>query len=363
MTNTLDQIVQHIAHLQDTADRRYFPDGVFASYRENPYWFYKRPDTNIFFTALTTFTLLKIKPLLSESSQQLVETIQQKAIQNYDAFQNKDGLLTYNFFQTKPSQHFPHGYIMRHFEHFRIPDDVDDTAFIYLTKPHSKTDAQWLHQKLQQHGNLASGKQIQNTFPEFKQLKAYSTWFGKNMYIEFDVCVLSNILYCLLSFEIPLNEHDNDSIAYINSVILSGKHRTHPFHVAHQYPRTVPIIYHIARLMDAFSIPELEPCRAVLIHDAEELLQQKDLPFMDRLVLHTSLIRLGKQPAYMLPLAEVNFKDFYFFIAGMLTAFENPLIYWKLAPQKITHLRWTCEAYNWALVAEYMALQKTEIGI
>ena len=33
------------------------------------------------------------------------------------------------------------------------------------------------------------------------------------------------------------------------------------------------------------------------------------------------------------------------------------------APQKITHLHWTCEAYNWALVAEYMALQKTETGI
>lgn len=359
MFDSLDSIIKHIVQLQDTANRRYFPEGVFESYRNNPYLCYKRPDTNIFFTALTVFTLLKIKPLLSESSQQLVENIRQKATKNYEAFRNKDELMTYNFFQTKPSQHFPHGYVMRHFEHFRIPDDVDDTAFIYLTKPHAKTDTKWLHQKLQQHGNLARGKQIKNTFSEFKQLKAYSTWFGKEMYIEFDVCVLSNILYCLLSFEISLSEYDNDSIEYIKSVILAGKHRTHPFHVAHQYPRTVPIIYHIARLMDAFSIPELEPCRAVLIQDSEELLKQKNLPFMDRLVLHTSLIRLGKRPKHMLPLTEVNFKDFYFFIAGMLTAFENPLIYWKLAPLKITHLRWTCEAYNWALVAEYVAVTST----
>ncbi|MFN8357450.1 MAG: hypothetical protein U0Y10_23535 [Spirosomataceae bacterium] len=356
----IDSVVQHIAQLQDSAERRYFPEGVFASYRENPQWGYRRPDTNIFFTAITVFTLLKIKPLLSADSQLLVELIHQKAIQNYPAFQNKDGLLTYNFFQTKPSQHFPHGYIMRHFEHFRIPDDVDDTAFIYLTQPHTQADAQWLHQKLQQHCNLAQGKQIRNTFPEFRHLKAYSTWFGKNMYIEFDVCVLSNLLYCLCSFDLPLNQHDMDSLTYIREVIVSGKHRTHPFQVAHQYPRTVPIIYHVSRLLAAFPLPAIEPCRAVLIQDANELLQQP-IGWMDQLVLCTSLLRLGEPaPAINLPqpLKTAQFDDFYFFIAGLLTAFEQPFVYQQLAPLPFTHLRWTCEAYNWALVVEYLALKE-----
>lgn len=360
-------IIDKIAKLQHTADRRYFPEGVLPSYRENAFLFYRRPDTNIFFTAITVFTLNQIKQYLPEKSQKQIGEISEKAIRNYPLFQNKDGLKTYNFFQTKPSRHFPNGYLFKHFEHFRIPDDIDDTAFIYLTSAHSKEDAEWLQQKLILHSNNYR-RRINNTFPHYKSLKAYSTWFGKNMYIEFDACVMSNMLYCQLSDQLVLDEHGKDCLRYIQSVILKDEYLKQPFRVAHQYPKTSLIIYHVTRLMAAFPLPELEICRNKIVEDTLLLLRNESLHLMDKLLLETSLLRINalKKPEIIhileqktapvsgkLELSNELFKGFYFFIAGFLTAYENPVLY-KLASSRIAHFTWQCEAHNWTLVSEYL---------
>ena len=91
-------------------------------------------------------------------------------------------------------------YLFRHFEHFRIPDDLDDTAFVYLTEAPTEKERLWLKDKLAQHAN-GTRQWIKNTYPEYRTLRAYSTWFGKTMYIEFDACVLSNILYCIFQYK------------------------------------------------------------------------------------------------------------------------------------------------------------------
>ncbi|MFN8349563.1 MAG: hypothetical protein U0X91_31475, partial [Spirosomataceae bacterium] len=287
---TPDDLIERIAALQSEGDL-YFDRGLFPAYRTNPYLGYHRADTTVFFTSVIAFTLQKIKHLLSDKSQKTIDQITEKAIFNYPKFQNKDGLKTYNFWKTKPSRHFPHGRLFRHFEHFRIPDDIDDTAMIYLTSSPTEEELLWLKEKLSLHANL-SKQQIKNTYPEYRHLKAYSTWFGKNMYIEFDACVLSNMLYCIYEYQLPLNQHDGDSLAYIRSVIETDRYLTEPFRCAHQYPRTIPIIYHVARLMGAFRIPELEPIRAKLISDTQLLLQKPQHP-LDEIVLKTSLLRLG----------------------------------------------------------------------
>ena len=360
---TLDEIIKRIATLQSEGDL-YFDEGLFPAQRTNRLLNYQRPDTTIFFTAIIVFTLKKIKHLVSSKSQILIDKIAAKAVQNYPTFQNKDGLKTYNFWKTKPSRHFPNGHIFRHFEHFRIPDDVDDTAMIYLTSSSTHEELRWLKEKLSLHANL-SKQQIRNTYPEYRDLKAYSTWFGKNMYIEFDACVLSNILYCIYEHQLPINQHDTDSLKYIRSVIETDRYLTEPFRCAHQYPRTVPIIYHVARLMGAFTIPELEPIREKLIVDTRQLLQKKQHT-LDEIVLQTSLMRLGAKEVLnakfgVSNLDKKDFKDFYFFIAGLLTAYENPLLY-RLAISPLTQMRWECEAHCWTLVAEYMALNQSGIG-
>ena len=97
---TTDDLIKRIAHLQDSANRKYFPEGIFEAYRSNHFWRYHRPDTNVFFTAITIFTMNNIKEKLSPESQKLVQQITDKAVKSYDLFKNKDGLNTYNFFQT-----------------------------------------------------------------------------------------------------------------------------------------------------------------------------------------------------------------------------------------------------------------------
>ncbi|MCE7065659.1 hypothetical protein [Dyadobacter sp. CY326] len=338
----------------------YFPEGIFPAYRQNELIGYQRPDTTIFFSAIICFTLKSIALNADAEQQKSIEKICNDAIKNYPDFQNKDGLKTYNFWKTRPSRHFPNGFIFHRFEHFRIPDDVDDTAFIYLTTQPSPAELIWLKEKLALHAN-GTKLNVRNTFEEYRELKAYSTWFGKNMYVEFDICVLSNLMYCILHYNLPLNQHDEDSLHYITSVIETDRYITAPFRCAHQYPRTPLIIYHVARLIAAFDPDALQPIKNKLIADAKSiLLSSKNA--MDKVIISTSLMRLGVRTERIAVenLSKSDFKGFYFFIAGLLTAYENPLLY-KLAVSPLFHMHWICEAHCWTLLAEYETLWNNSI--
>ena len=346
---------------QQSDSSSYFPAGLFPAYRSNPYLGYARPDTTLFFSAIISFTLQSLRTRISPDCYPLIDRIMEKVKKNYPDFRNKDGLKTYNFWKTRPSRHFPNGYLFRHFEHFRIPDDLDDTAFVYLTEDPSPEELHWLKSKLAQHAN-GTKQWIKNTYPEYRSLRAYSTWFGKHMYVEFDACVLSNMLYCIFQYELPLNQHDNDSLYYIRSVIETDRYRSAPFRCAHQYPHTALIIYHVARLIAAFDPAALRPIRAKLLADTEVLFQQETHP-MSRVLLATSLLRLGKVPPRIAVenYTEKDFKGFYFFIAGLLTAYENPLLY-RMAPNPLFHMYWTCEAHCWTLLAEYEVLYQQSVA-
>lgn len=354
MKPPLEKFIDRIEALQSTGNAL-FPKGIFPAQRSNFMIGYRRPDTTMFFSAITAFTLQSIRKHCSAESQVQIDTIIALVTANYPDFQNKDGLKTYNFWKTKPSRHFPNGRWFHRFEHFRIPDDIDDTAFAYLTSDPSQEELFWLKEKLMLHANGAK-LWIRNTYPEYQQLRAYSTWFGKNMYVEFDVSVLSNMLYCILHYNLPLNAYDEASFEYIRSVIETRRYITAPFRCAHQYPRTPLIIYHVSRLMAAFKPDALLPVWEQLVNDTENLLKTT-LNRMDRILLAISLIRLG-HATERIPVEDFSEKDFdgfYFFIAGLLTAYENPVLY-RLSVNPLVHMHWTCEAHCWTLLAEYEAL-------
>ena len=353
-----DAIIQLIANLQTDT-------GLFPSVRSNPAIAYRRPDTNVFFTASTVFTLRQVRPSVSPESGRLIDQIQERAVGAYPLFRNKDGLNTYNFWPTRPSRHFPNGYLFRHFDHFRIPDDIDDTAMVYLTtQPTAAADRadqpdelRWLQTKLAQHAN-GTTRQIQTTFADYRHLRAYSTWFGKNMGIDFDACALSNMLYCLYQYNLPFDQHGADSLAYLRAVVASGRYASEPFRCAPHYARTSLIIYHLARLIAAFDPPELASIRPRLIADARQLLTRATNR-IEQIILSTSLLRLGELPPLVdLTNIEQDFIQFHFFIAGLLTAYEQPWLH-RWADRPITQMRWQCEAHCWALVAEYMTLRRS----
>ncbi|RYC69188.1 MULTISPECIES: hypothetical protein [Spirosoma] len=353
----LDRIIQHIAHQQEAT-------GLFPSVRHSPALGYRRPDTNVFFTAVTLFTLQPLYPACSPESQQQIDRMLTRARAAYPRFRNKDGLDTFNFWPTRPSQHFPNGYLFRHFDHFRIPDDIDDTAMVYLTEPRTAPEARWLKEKLSQHANLADPggrgpglprQQIRTTYPDYRDLRVYSTWFGKTMPIDFDACALSNLLYCIYHYDLPRNQNDADSLTYLRHIVESGRYVADPFRCAPHYARTSLIIYHLARFVAAFSPPELEPVRHQLVADARQLLTRTHNR-LDRLLLCTSLLRLGSPaPPVDLTSLDNDISGFHFFIAGMLTAYEQPWLR-RWADRPITQMRWQCDAHSWALVAEYIYL-------
>jgi hypothetical protein len=354
MNRILRKFIAKIEGLQSKGDS-YFSPGLFPAYRENPLIAYRRADTTMFFSAIISFTLNSIRDGADDETKSVIDSISGAVARNYPDFQNKDGLQTYNFWKTKPSRHFPNGFIFRHLDHFRIPDDIDDTAFAYLTTHRSKEEMLWLKDKLAQHANGAK-QHIRNTYPEYFPLKAYSTWFGKHMYIEFDAGVLSNILYCIFQYDLPLNENDEDSMRYICSVIETNRYLEVPFRCAHQYPRSELIIYHVARLIAAFDPEPLRAIKHKLIADTKMLLAKTTIP-MHRVILSTSLIRLGEitERIEVEEFTSADFSGFYFFIAGLLTAYESRFLY-ALAANPLFHMYWTCEAHNWTLLAEYEVL-------
>ena len=360
MSELIRDLIKNIIQEQ-SRESQYFPDGLFPAYRSNPLIGYRRPDTTLFFSAIISFTLQSLRGRVSAETQPMVDEIVDKVKNYYPDFRNKDGLKTYNFWKTRPSRHFPNGHFFRRFEHFRIPDDLDDTAFVYLTENPLPEELLWLKKKLAQHANGTS-QWVKNTYPEYRTLRAYSTWFGKNMYVEFDACVLSNMLYCIFHYKLTLNRHDTDSLNYIRSIIETDRYRTEPFRCAHQYPHTALIVYHVARLIAAFDPELLQPIRDKLRADAEELLQNESHP-MYRVLLATSLLRLGKVPPRLAVenYTDKDFERFFFFIAGLLTAYENPILY-RLAPNPLFHMHWTCEAHCWTLLAEYEVLYRESVA-
>lgn len=369
-TDTSHSIIQKIASLQSRGDK-YFPGGIFPSFRQNKYLLYKRPDTNIFYTASIVFVLNQLKSSLPAESQLIVDDITAKAIQNYRTFQNKDGLKTYNFWQTpkdgRASNHFPSGYIFRHSEHFRLPDDIDDSSLIYLTSQASNEEVVWLKEKVQLHANLSEGptkkRQVKNTFAHYKALKIYSTWFGKNMAIEFDACALCNLMYMFEKYQLLHNAYDIDTYRYLGEIIKRKEFISHPFRVSHNYATAPLIVYHLSRLLGEFTNTPLEAYRKDLI-ELGLLLIEIEKVAMNKVLLQTSLLKLSRVNDFgykneikdclkadsilNLPIPDPNFC---YFLGPLLSSYENPILQF-FAPMKITQMDWKCEAHEWVLVLE-----------
>lgn len=346
------------------------------SYRHNPAWGYRRLDVNLFFTTISAFTLQRLAPLLLPDEQTLAAAFIRAATGTYPAFRNAPNLPfasepltppsgtplgTYNFYATNPSRHFPNGWLMHRYRHFKLPDDIDDTAMVYLTTNPTTADLDYLHRKLARHANRTH-RTIQNTFPDYQSLRAYSTWFGERMPIEFDACALANMLYCVYDYGLPIDEHAADSLALLADMVRSDRYRTDPFLCAHNYATTPLIAYHIARLLAAHNPPLLQPIRAKLIRDMQSLATQP-LNLMEQVLLGTSLLRLGQQPPSLdFTAIEAAFGSFSFFIAGMLSAYEQPLLR-RLAPHPFWHIRWQCDDHCRVLLIEYLVLQRAAFEV
>lgn len=354
---TADEAVRRIAALQSDGAGS-FPAGLFPSWRYHATLPYRRPDANVFCTAITVFTLQGIREKLGPEAQRLVDAIAEHARRAYPAYRHPTRP-TYNNYPARPDGHFTPGFVFHRFRQFRLPDDIDDTALVFLTKKHPRDEVLALKEILPRHAN-GTQRWVQNTLPPYRRLRAYSTWFGERMSIDLDACALSNLFLLILGENLPLNEHDEASLTFLREVILLNDYRKHPFDVSHHYPRPALIFYHVARLLTAHNPPHLDGCREKLLADGPVLLRENSLKFFDRVLVGTSLRRLGGEaPRLEMP---PDFGDelhrYAFFIGCILTPLERPRFWYRWAHHPATHFRWSCPAHALALWAEYLGLME-----
>jgi hypothetical protein len=331
-----------------------YSEGLFPSQRMHRYLRYAVEDDTIFPTAVIVYTLQQVRNDLAPPARHQVDTMVRKAVANYPRYLNNQGYPIYNFWQNVPvARFFPNGTLLRRFRLFHLPEDIDTTAYIYLTRPHDRREVAWLKERLILDAN-GQRRRIRNTLAPYRSLPAYSTWLGEaNMPIDFDVCALSNLLLFIVAHDLPLNAHDQASIRFITSVIEQDHHLTHPFEVAPWYGNTAVILYHVARLAASCEIPALVACKDKLLHHLRAQAARTTCR-MERLLLSTSCMRLGEPPlvARIPEDMDAAFDGFFFFIGSLLTAIDNPMT-WMLARHPLFHVRYRCRAHALAIVLEH----------
>lgn len=338
-----------------------FPKGIFPSYRE--YVLNKdrqKADINGFFTGLIAFTLRDQLPKLTSSQRVLAERLISNTQPVYDLFKSKSGKPVYNFWPTNPPQIFPNAGWMNVFNKKQsLADDMDDTVIILLAKNAPDSTARKIHALMQAYINPGE-KRINSTFKDYRKLGAYSTWFGKRMPVEFDVCVLANVLYFVQRYHLDWTAADSASLEMIEKIINTDKHKTSTALVSAYYGRLPVILYHLARLMSVTPILSLEKVKPKLVADAQNALSHTN-DFMDQVILQTALMRWGVKPPEITRYTQktvaqlVEEGDFYFFNASMSSLLPDPLRTWSSKSGVLT-FTYDCDAYNNVLLLENLLL-------
>lgn len=354
----ITQLLRRIDRLQ-VKESSVFPQGSFASYRL--YALNKdreKADVNPFFTGLIGFSLKDLRPQLSREQQQLADAIMQNSLPVYPKFQNRKGRYTYNFWPTDTPRIFPNGGWLNVFDKTQaLPDDLDDTVIILLALNAPDSVARQVHALMQ--GFVNNGhKPVRNTFKDFRKIGAYSTWFGKKMPVDFDVCVLANVLYFVQHYQLPWTAADSASLQLIEKVLDENRHMTSAAYVSPHYSKLPIILYHLSRLMSVRPIPSLERFRSRLIEQAKDACKNST-DFMEQVILRTSLLRWGVQPPDGTIYTAANLTEliengsFSFFIANMASMLPDPLKQW-MGGAGVGKFYYDCDAYNNLLVLEYL---------
>lgn len=355
LISTLLNQLDSMQHKQNDGE---FFKGMFNSYRAcggGPHNY--QPDNNVFFTAIASFGLRNMLPALNGDDKAKAENIINRAANCYPYFKNRYGSPYYGFWPTN-SIIMPHTLIFKYLKQvFGQGEDADDTVMILMASDTDDSTAQVLKNRLAAVSNLAKGRRIISTYKKYRQIPAYSTWLGQRMAPDFDFAVHCNILYFVLGKNIPLVKQDSATIHLLAEMVKNRDYMRAPTFLSPYYVHSSILLYHITRLMGAFTIPELEPFKHQLAQDINNLLPVSNNT-MDQIILRTALLRLGESaPALELDnideFDESNQKSFVFFQARAAFPYPTPL--------KKIFLHWSyiyyyfyCPAYNKMLWLEYL---------
>lgn len=354
--STIDSLLSRIKAMQVETDDFYYA-GSFPCYRRYGESSKLKEDNAVFFTGLIAFTLKETLPYLSPAQRVVCDTIIQRAIHSYVHNRNKDGQPTFNFWRTNPPLVFPNSWFLNHFNNTNnLPDDLDDTSIFWLSMDPSDSLARWVKKLMDLHAN-GETKWIRNTYKQYRHLRAYSTWFGTKMPIDFDFCVLCNVLYFVHAYHLPLDVHDSASVELLRRMIVGREYLKHPAFIAPHYNRTPLLIYHAARLLGQFSIPALDTLKPDLLKSAEFAYKHSH-NWLDSVLLSTAIMRLGGAAEPVPPLYPgVHQYDPAYFVASFSVILPGM---WKkmLLPAQWIKYYFSCPAYRYTLYLENLVARE-----
>lgn len=363
-TISVNALLQILTHQQTlTNNNNQFTKGTFPTYRT--YHFNAaKPDDNIFFTALIVFTLRELYPNFNANDKVLVDSIIQNALPAFKKFKNASGRNTYNFWPTNPTIVFPNGgWLNLMNTSMALPDDMDDTVISLMALNTDSTDAQNVHLLMQQYVNLRNGKKNRSAPKTLRLYSTYSTWFGDKMPVDFDVCVLSNVLYFVYKNNLSVSKADSAAINLIKTCIAHNYLKTKSAMIAPHYQRLPVILYHLARLMSLPNFNGLDNERKELINMTHQLLDQSSTHDFDKIILSTALLKWHDHPSQNNIIKTQSFSDF---------LFNNDFVFFKatmgsILPSVFKNLftslqigvfNYYSPSYNLVLLMEYLVLYK-----
>lgn len=352
-----DSLIREIRSFQIKKSNEYYSSGLFPSGRIHAATFYERPDNNIFFSAIIVYTLQKHYQKLTPYQRLITDSIASDVRRNYGSYANKDGGITYNFWQTNPIRQFPNDPVLSRQKSLFIPDDADDAVMIYMTSNLEKNKAVALKDILIKNAAVTDGI-CRSCMPEYRHLHAYSTWTGSKMPVEWDICVQSNILLFGEFFGLDIQKEDTETEAWMCTAIKKGWVAKYPGFISPQYKSSAAIYYHLSRLLSSSEryselkkyIPELrEQTYKAFTKSGNEV---------ERVMLASSLIRLG-MPVNFRPDTKKfrsDMKDFRFFYANMGSVAWYPFNR-MLSGFKMISYEYRCDAWALTLWLEYELLK------
>ncbi len=361
-TLIISRLLQRIDELQPKEDG-VFPKGSIPSYRI--YALNKdrqKADINAFYTGLVAFTLNDIQRDFAPAQQKQAKQIVANTLPVFAKFRNRRGRDTYNFWPTDTPQVFPHsGWINLFDKVGALPDDLDDTVIMLLALNAPDSTARAIHALMQSFTNNDQ-KKIRNTFAEYQDIGAYSTWFGEKMPVDFDICVLANVLYFVQTYNLSWTAADSASLLLIEKVLEDRRHITAAAQISPHYSKLPNILYHLSRLMSVRPIPSLEKFRPQLVADAHKALGSAGT-FMDEVILSTALLRWNTIPPQPHPRRANNMEElveddqFAFFIANWASMLPGVMKRW-IGGAAIGKFYYHCPAYNHVLLLENLVWRK-----
>jgi hypothetical protein len=168
----------------------------------------------------------------------------------------------------------------------------------------------------------------------------------------------------MLQKKLPAVQQDTATIHLLADMLQHREYMKAPTYLSPYYVKSSILIYHAARLLGTFHIPELEQYKPQLIVDAKQLLSTSH-NIMDQIILRTALLRLDADAP---ELAIKDMKDFEASNQQQYIFFQARAAFSYPAPFKQIFLHWSyvtyyfyCPAYNKTLLLEYLIEKDLEM--